>query len=354
MKTSSTALAIRQLLTTQPPGFSSTGAAEIAASRFGISGSAHPLVSERDQNFRIDSADGRRFVLKISNQAERAKTVDFQNSALQHAAQYDESLPLPRVIRNLDGATHCLIEREGKPHLVRMISWLNGEAIADRGVDQRLAHAMGQLLARLGLAFRDFEHPGSNPALLWDMKRASLLRELLSCIEDRGLEQIAEKILDQFDTLAKPRLESLRTQVIHNDLNPDNVLIDPTDPCKITGVIDFGDLVKSPLIIDLAVAAAYQLGEGSEPLTGALPMIDGYASIRPLEDREIEILSILIRTRLVTSLLIGSYRAKLFPENREYLLISQKAVIAHLKTWQAPPESDAEAITRFLSQQGSK
>ena len=82
-------------------------------------------------------------------------------------------------------------------------------------------------------------------------------------------------------------------------------------------------MVKSPLIIDLAVAAAYQLSAGDDPLAGALPMIAGYHAIRPLQEIEVELLTDLIRTRLITSLLVGSYRSSLFPENREYLLISQ-------------------------------
>jgi hydroxylysine kinase len=38
-----------------------------------------------------------------------------------------------------------------------------------------------------------------------------------------------------------------------------------------------------------------------------------------------ELLTDLVRTRLVTSLLIGAYRATLFPENRDYLLISYRS-----------------------------
>jgi hypothetical protein len=38
-----------------------------------------------------------------------------------------------------------------------------------------------------------------------------------------------------------------------------------------------------------------------------------------------ELLTDLIRTRLISSLLIGAYRAALFPENREYLLINYRS-----------------------------
>ena len=91
------------------------------------------------------------------------------------------------------------------------------------------------------------------------------------------------------------------------------------DPSQISGIIDFGDMVKSPLIIDLAVAASYQLSNGDDPLAGALPLIAGYNAVTPLQQAEIELLTDLIQTRLITSLLICTWRVKLFPENREYL-----------------------------------
>jgi Ser/Thr protein kinase RdoA (MazF antagonist) len=84
-------------------------------------------------------------------------------------------------------------------------------------------------------------------------------------------------------------------------------------------------MTRSPLIIDLAVAASYQLSKGDDPLQGVLPMISGYHAIQALQDKEMELFTDLVRTRLVTSLLIGSYRSMLFPENREYLLISHQS-----------------------------
>jgi Ser/Thr protein kinase RdoA (MazF antagonist) len=280
------------------------------------------LVSERDQNFRLDAVDGSCYTLKISNEAERQEVVDFQNRALLHVAQTDASLPLPRVIADLQGQLHCRVEHNGKSHFVRVLSWLKGTILGDASASAELSGAMGRLLARLGLALQDFAHPGSNPPLLWDMKRAAGLRELLPSMEDPGLLQPLEATLDRFDSRVLPLLGSLRSQVIHNDMNPANVLIERAKPDEVCGLIDFGDLVRSPLIIDLAVAAAYQLGKGRNPLTAALPLIAGYNDVRPLRQIEMELLVDLVRTRLATSLLIASYRVSLFPENRNYLMVS--------------------------------
>lgn len=346
MQTESTETIIQQMLTTTPPAFTIGEAIALASTHYGIEAGARLLVSERDQNFRLDATDGQRFTLKISNHAEQLEVVDFQNCALQHAEQYDHSLPLPRVIPNIQGDTICQVKKGDESYFVRVLSWLDGVVLGDHNVDSDLSHRLGVLLGRIGLAFKDFDHPGSNPPSLWDMKRASGLRSLLGHIEDHQLKQLVEKTLDRFDQHVKPRLDTLRTQVIHNDLNLDNVLMDKQDPDQISGVIDFGDIVKSPLIIDLAIAAAYQLSDGEDPLSGALPMIAGYNAVCPLQDEEVQLLTDLIRTRLITSLLIGSFRVTLFPENREYLLISHKPATNNLISLQKLGNEEAERRIR--------
>jgi Ser/Thr protein kinase RdoA (MazF antagonist) len=325
MNPDSTQAIIEKMLTTTPPAFSAAAAVDIAARHYGIQATVHPLVSERDQNFRLDAGDGKRFTLKVSNHAEQQEVIDFQNRALIHAEKQDPSLPLPRVIRTLDGQQYCQVESGGKTHFVRVLSWLDGVVLDVAAVDAGLAKDLGRLLAHFGLALEDFDHPGSNPPLLWDMKRASRLSELVVYIKESGPRLLIDQTLDKFVVQVKPKLDKLRTQVIHNDMNPGNILVDKARSNRIRGLIDFADLVKSPLIIDLAVAAAYQLRKGDDPLAGALPMIAGYHAIRPLHDLEMELLLDLIRTRLITSILIGTYRATLFPENSEYLLISQNS-----------------------------
>ncbi len=313
---------IHELLTSTAPAFSAADAVHIAVSHYGIPAQVQPLVSDRDQNFRLDTDDGRRYTLKIANHTEHKTAIDFQNRALLHIAEQDASLPIPRVIPTRDGQLHCSVDNQGKTHLVRVLSWVEGVVLNDAISDPGLVNQLGRLLARLDLALENFEHPGSNPLSLWDMKRAAGLRELLVHIQEPALRQLIGQVLDRFGSRVKPVLDTLRTQVIYNDMNLGNVLMDKVHPDRIIGLIDFGDLVKSPLIIDLAVAAAYQLGEGDDPLAGVLPMIAGYHAVQPLQNTEMALLTDLIRTRLVTSLLIGSYRSILFPENRDYLLSS--------------------------------
>ncbi len=342
---------IKKILTTSPPVFDDAAATKVALDTYGIDGVVRSLVSERDQNFKLRSRDGERYVLKISNHAEQFEVIDFQIQALLHIAKKDPPIPLPRVIPTLDGALHGRIEHGGRPHFVRLLSWLDGSILHEATAGPLLAERLGRFLARLGVALQGFDHPGADLPLLWDMKRAADLADFIGYIEEPGLRRMVADTLDRFVTVVKPVLDTLRTQVIHNDMNPGNVLMDKERPNRISGLIDFGDLTKSPLIIDLAVAASYQLSPGDDPLAGVLPMISGYHGVAPLQPVEMELLTDLIRTRLITSLLIGSYRATLFPENREYLLIShQSAKNFLLNLNHLPADKAAGTNIRSLSQ----
>ena len=148
---------IQQVLTNSPPTFSMTGALQIAARHFGIEATAKPLDSERDQNFQLKTSDGKRFTLKIANHAEGPEIADFQNQALIHIAEYDASIPVPRVIPTINGELHCEVTHDGHTHIVRVLSWLDGVLLDDSTIDTDLGYRLGSLLATLGAALKDFD-----------------------------------------------------------------------------------------------------------------------------------------------------------------------------------------------------
>ena len=65
--------------------------------------------------------------------------------------------------------------------------------------------------------------------------------------------EIIEYFLELFEGI-EPDLTDLRKQVIHGDANNYNVVVDESNAI---GVIDFGDMIHSQLIFDLAIALAY-------------------------------------------------------------------------------------------------
>jgi 4-aminobutyrate aminotransferase-like enzyme len=137
-------------------------------------------------------------------------------------------------------------------------------------------------------------------------------------------------------------LPALRAQVIHNDANRQNVLVDPADPERVTGVLDFGDSVHTALVADIAVASAYQLAEDGDPFAGVADVVAGYHGITPLERAELEVLYDLVVTRLVTTAVIAGWRASCYPENREYILADQPGAWRRLDMLDGISRDDAQ------------
>ncbi|KAF1052913.1 MAG: Homoserine kinase [Stenotrophomonas maltophilia] len=295
-------------------------AAQVAVEHFDLHGPLQRLAGERDLNFHIDDPRGGR-LLKLSHPLEDPQVVDFQNQALLRIERADPTLPVQRLFPNLSGSHEVRIEIDGQSMQARLFSFVDGLPL--HRVEQRsrsLRENLGDALARLGLALQGFEHPASGHELLWDLKHAQRLRGLLVHIEDRAQRSLVERFLDNFETHALPRLGALRAQVIHNDLNPHNVIVQHTHPECLANILDFGDMVHAPLVNDVAVAAAYQLTEPQDALRGAEEFVAAYHRRNPLRDEELEILPDLIATRLLMTLSITAWRASLHPENRPYIL----------------------------------
>ena len=81
----------------------------------------------------------------------------------------------------------------------------------------------------------------------------------------------------------------------------------------------------------MAVAAAYQLSTGDDLLDGVIEFVQAYNSITALECEEIDLLPDLIIARLVANLTIATWRARRFPENREYIIGESKLTAESLK-----------------------
>ena len=299
------------IIESEPPRFSEAAARDILERHYGIAGSLQPLVSERDQNFRVRADDGAGYVLKIANAKEDPKATEFQIQALLHleAVGAAAQLNTPRIIRTCEDETHVVGICANEPHLVRLVSYVAGVPLGERVPDARLACSMGKYLAELGRALRDFHCEASEQRLLWDMQHATDLRRLDGFIEDEQLRELVAQTLDEFEQHALQRFATLRAQVIHADFNPDNVLMDAASGAEVAGVIDFGDMVRAPLVVDVAIGASYLRPETGNPLALIAEFLLGYSRITPLDAAEIAILFTLIKTRIAASISIAGWRA---------------------------------------------
>ncbi|HEV7641989.1 MAG TPA: aminotransferase class III-fold pyridoxal phosphate-dependent enzyme, partial [Gaiellaceae bacterium] len=309
------------VLDSKPPRFSADDVARIAAELFGIEGTATNLGSERDQTFLVEGpADAG--VVKLSNLAEDPGTLDLEAQAILHLARVDPDLPVarPRVVSTAEGAAAYRTTAEGADgtHFVRLFERLHGH---DGGpeLSDAAVRDYGATHARLNLALRGFFHPGSGRELLWDLAHAAQLRPLIETIEDASRRRLVESVLDRYDANVTPRWARLPAQVVHGDLNLDNVLVDGTG--RISGIVDFGDVGYTAQVGDFAIALA-SLMRG-RPLDDVFRIArlatDGYQSRVPLEIDELEVLGDLVATRLGAIVVISAWRVAQYPENAEYI-----------------------------------
>ena len=314
-----------QVLSEGSPSLDDDWVRQLAESRYGLVGEIKPLTGERDRNYRIErlssGLDGARFMLKISHPAETALVADFQTQALLHLAKADPELPVQRIVPTLDGEPSFVCDPgDGLPRVVRLFTYLPGLPLPDAPRTPLQQQNLARMLAHLDIALQGFDHPAGDLKLPWDIQRADSVRGLLTHIADVDRRALAEAALDRFERDAKPVLPTLPAQPIHNDFNIYNVLVDPQDTDRIAAILDFGDMVRAPAVDDLAVAAAYQVGTGDDPLVDIVPFVAAYHAVRPLSAAEIDVLFTMITARLVMVVAISGWRAARYPENAEYLM----------------------------------
>lgn len=298
--------------------------------QFGVDGAISTLRSERDENFLVEGKDAS-YVLKFASPAEDRDVTHFQTSAMLHVAAAAPELPISRVVKTLSGENFSeYIDPDGNRRIVRLLTFLPGTMVANVTITSVLRTQIGLMLARVDRALESFSGESPFHDLSWDMERAGRLRELLGNIQEKNNRVLVERALDGFDTRIAPAFPRLRRQVIHNDLNPFNVLVDPAKPDFIVGILDFGDIVKAPLVHDIAIAASYHVGAADNPLQPVAEMLSGYRKAVALESPEIELLPDLIATRLAMTVLITEWRAVHFPENRAYILKNHPAAVSGL------------------------
>lgn len=283
----------------------------IAEKYFGIQASAHELPSERDRNFLLTSRDGEKFVLKIANQHEKREVLEAQNAMLGHVGETVSFCP--RVVRARSGEGIEVVEGQ----FVRVLSYLPGVPLAKVEVQSvELLYDFGRKLGQFSRALATFDHPAAHRSFYWDLAQG------VQIVRKWGPRIKADWLRDLVLGFRSGSLNHLRRSVIHGDANDYNVLVEGN---KVVGLIDFGDIVYSYTVGDLAIAVAYVVLGKEDPFAAAAPVIEGYVSEFSLTNDELDALWPLVKLRLCMSVAIAAYQQAQQPEN-DYLGVSQNLI----------------------------
>jgi 4-aminobutyrate aminotransferase-like enzyme/Ser/Thr protein kinase RdoA (MazF antagonist) len=312
------------------PSFSPEAVVRVAQDIYGLRATATTLPSERDQNFLLQAESGEKFVLKIANAQEERCLLEAQNLAMAHVARLSLC---PSVEPAKSGDTIAeVVSESGSRHFVRLVTYLPGTPLASiRRHSPELLYDLGQKLGQLDRTLATFDHPAIHRDFHWDLANGlRTFRDYKSRISDAEMRSLVTKMTTDFEERVAPLLPELRASAIHNDANDYNVLIGGGDDLytrnqSVVGLVDFGDMVHSYTVGELAVAIAYAVLDKPDPLAVAAHIVQGYHAAYPLQEKELATLFGLVCMRLCMSICIAAHQHQQRPMD-DYLSISQQPI----------------------------
>jgi 4-aminobutyrate aminotransferase-like enzyme/Ser/Thr protein kinase RdoA (MazF antagonist) len=294
------------------PKVSVDGAAALVREHYGIDGTATELGSQQDANFLIDAPAGR-FVLKVSNPAFTAADLRAQELAAAHVARCEPDIRVPVAIPGLDGATVQPVALNGLSTAMRLDTFVDGVMLSAGGyLAPAIVEALGDLSGRTSRALATFDGDVPARVLQWDVRHAdALVSRLSGFVDNAGGGESARAAVVAATAALEPFRSSLPVQTIHGDLTDDNVIaaVDSDGRRRPVGLIDFGDLIESWAIAELAVTCSSLLPYARTDLSAILPAVVAFDRVRPISDDELGALWPLVVLRAAALMVSGQHQA---------------------------------------------
>ncbi|MGI9278732.1 MAG: aminotransferase class III-fold pyridoxal phosphate-dependent enzyme [Endozoicomonas sp.] len=292
---------------------------------FGLAVSIKALPGYIDLNYLAMDEQGKRYVVKLANPDEPIDELDMQNRLMDYLVQYAlDHYEFPVVYKNRQGKKITAVDIDDQTLYLRLLSFVPGVFYSEHQQTGSQHHQqLGHFLGQFDKHVEHFVHAHSSRYLDWDLKQAeNVIARKLDYIADQKQSRQVLTIMSLFREQVLPFADNLPEQIIHNDVNDHNLLLSSYEKeACLQGVIDFGDMVKSWRINELAIAASYALLDQPRPLDVIKTILLAYHQVNPLTPAEVWVLFPLICTRLATSVCNSAKAYSDDPEN-DYLLIS--------------------------------
>ena len=264
------------------------------------------LVGEQDANYRVRTTTGDTYLLKISDRA----TFD-PAPVLRHLTAKALPFTTPRII-----GQHPVDSVESGLRAT-LQTWVPGRLLDTvQPKTSALWKSWGRTCGLLSQALMDIDLPAAYREYAWDPLRTTAVSNSTQHFNQK------KKILAEYfiDRIAKNDYTHLRHSVNYNDAHELNLLVGAEG--TVTGVIDFGDVVYTATVCELAIACAYAGMGVADPLAVWRDVIAGYHGVYPLREEELDILYDLIASRLLLTVIAAARNRHTFPEN-DYLTVSE-------------------------------
>ena len=205
--------------------------------------------------------------------------------------------------------------------------------------------------------FQGFNHPGIKTLVKqeWDLSQLGFLESYISVASQNVTElKVLHHVYNKFVNGVLPQLAcNLNKHVIHGDLNDENILVILNkfgDGYAIASVLDFGDASLSYRVFEVAICMMYmillrvQQGDThQEAIRIVGHVLGGYQSVYGLSGSELALLYWSVAARFLQSIVIGTHKQSLEPENN-YLSQSSKLGLKILSSYIAISEDEILSI----------
>lgn len=296
---------------------------QLAKQHYGLTVLAKALNGYDEQNFLLTGSNGKKYIFKVATDEHGLHFLDAQVRIINHLAKSAVANRLQQFLLNTEGRELTTLVIEGKNYYLRILSFLEGVFWVDAPLRNDALHLdLGRFLGQMDEALKNFSHPAMHRHYTWDISTAADANHKLHCITNHERRRIAGYFLLQFETEVVRVLASLRHAYAHNDANDYNVLVNGNIVC---GLIDFGDMVYTALVNNVAVACTYAMLNSAEPLQAATLVVRGYNEVYPLTQQELELLYYLIAARLCISVTQSAYNASLSSDNEHHFITEKPA-----------------------------
>jgi homoserine kinase type II len=245
-----------------------------------------PALGTVNSNFRL-RASARTWFLRL-NEGKREQDVAGEVALVERLRAH--GMPTPEIVRARDG--RAIVSAAGRP--ATLFPWIDGREAQPDAKEPSTVALVGAALGRLhraGWGMRADELPRNYYSL------DELERRLESFADDLRVADIVPALRYELDRARRRRPSVMG--LIHQDLFPDNVLVDGEG--ALLAVLDFEQATHGLLIYDVAVALNAWCWTGSRiHKPAADSVLVAYEAVRPLDHSE--------RSRLVDEARLAAAR----------------------------------------------
>jgi len=298
--------------------FTDSQIAGLVREYYGLEVKVKSLTGEYDFNYLLKDVEGKKYILKISDSRNSPDFLDAQIRIINHLSNSFVADKFSRYILNKEGKELALFGSNNEQYHLRLLSFLEGEFwMSLKEKPDPLHLDLGRFLGNMDKALANFSHPAMHRHYVWDISQAMDANQKLHCIKNHERRRLAGYFLLQFEVEVLPHISSLRHAYVHHDANDTNVLVMGN---KISGLIDFGDMVYTALVNNIAVACTYAMMNHHDPLHAATLVVQGYHNANPLMEPEPDLLYYLIAARLCISVAQSAWNASIETNNEHHFI----------------------------------